>query len=720
MSRDDRLQRWWAALVGGTALAVYLWTACRTVSVGDSGELTVALGTGGIAHPPGYPLYTILGYLWLKLTFFLPPALAANILSGLAAAGTAVVLFFLCERVRGRKVPAILSAGLALTYAFSSPVWSSATNAEVYSFAGLLYGAALYAVVAFHHRNSARRLATAAFFCGLTLTHHFSSGVIWAGLLAVILIHRRTISRRSLAVAATLLILPLTLYLYLYFRFDPALPVNWMEERSLMSLWRMVSGEIYQRFVGLPSPGDLMLFLRQVGQLLLTAFGPGLAVMAVPGIIVILWRRNHLAWIILLPAGLNLLMISTYHIPDYEGYLLPLPIAVPLLMLSAFDWLVDRFRLPAAATVALAVALALIPLAYNFARCDLHRFELARHYGADLLDSAPGGAILFLKSDNGAHPALYLHYTEGRRADIELYSTNSTLTRLRHRYGGGDFDHIVDSLTAATNRVWWGTEYIVNQGMIPCRGRPALAGLTYGPGRPEEDVRRLGDRLIRFATDSLPQLDLQGDLKAQQIFLEYQLWCLDQTIRTGRTLGLEQAMEGLRRWGRRLGEPQTCLAVAQFLRVRNLTDEGLGWIELAFATDPPSYARRDIYVTLASIRRQRGELDRAELALQQALELDPGYAPARYNLNLIKAEAATKVRDWPAAAAAFEALVQLEPGNPLPYYNLGVMYDRIPGAADRAVVAFKTFVQIAGNEYPEAIARARERIAILETAPKRP
>ena len=701
-------------------MAVYLWTACRTVYVGDSGELTIALSTGGIAHPPGYPLYTILGYLWLKLTFFLPPALAANILSGLAAAGTAVVLFFLCEQIRGRKIPTVLSAGLALTYSFSYPVWSSATNAEVYSFAGLLYCAALYAVVVFYHENSARRLATAAFFCGLTLTHHLSSGVIWAGLLAVILIHRQTISRRTLAAAATLLILPVTLYLYLYFRFDPALPVNWMDERSLISLWSMVSGEIYQRFVGLPSPGDLALFLRQVGRLLLTTFGPGLAVLAIPGIILMLWKKNRLAWIILPPAVLNLLMVSTYHIPDYEGYLLPLLIAVLLLMLSALGWLVDRFRLPAAAAAALAAVLVLAPLAYNFARCDLHRFELARHYGADLLDSAPEGAILFLKSDNGAHPALYLHYAEGRRADIELYSTNSTLTRLRHRYGGEDFSRIVDSLTAATNRVWWGTEYIVNQGMIPCRGEPVLAGLTYGPGRQEDDVRRLGDRLTRFATDTLPQVDLKGDLKAQQIFLEYQLWWLDQTIRTGRAFGLAQAAEGLRRWGQRLAEPQTCLAVAQFLRVRNMTDEGLGWIELAFATDPPSYARRDIYVTLATIRRQRGELDQAEQALQQALKLDPGYAPARYNLNLIKAEAAAKAQDWPAAAAAFEALVQLEPNNPLPYYNLGVMYERIPGAADRALVAFKTFVQMAGNEYPEALARARERIATLETASKKP
>ena len=48
-------------------LAVYAAGACRTIYVGDSGELVAAVATLGIPHPPGYPLYVLLGKLWTLL-----------------------------------------------------------------------------------------------------------------------------------------------------------------------------------------------------------------------------------------------------------------------------------------------------------------------------------------------------------------------------------------------------------------------------------------------------------------------------------------------------------------------------------------------------------------------------------------------------------------------------------------------------------------------------
>src|SRR5436190_5939608 len=50
--------------VGVASLAVYVRTACRTIYVGDSGELAAAVHVLGIPHPPGYPLYVLLGKLF--------------------------------------------------------------------------------------------------------------------------------------------------------------------------------------------------------------------------------------------------------------------------------------------------------------------------------------------------------------------------------------------------------------------------------------------------------------------------------------------------------------------------------------------------------------------------------------------------------------------------------------------------------------------------------
>jgi hypothetical protein len=51
------------------SLAAYANTLCLTLYAGDSGELSAAAYTLGIAHPPGYPLLMILGRVFLLLSF---------------------------------------------------------------------------------------------------------------------------------------------------------------------------------------------------------------------------------------------------------------------------------------------------------------------------------------------------------------------------------------------------------------------------------------------------------------------------------------------------------------------------------------------------------------------------------------------------------------------------------------------------------------------------
>ena len=45
------------------ALVVYSWTLAPTVTLTDSGELILAAYGLGVAHPPGFPLWVMLGHL---------------------------------------------------------------------------------------------------------------------------------------------------------------------------------------------------------------------------------------------------------------------------------------------------------------------------------------------------------------------------------------------------------------------------------------------------------------------------------------------------------------------------------------------------------------------------------------------------------------------------------------------------------------------------------
>ncbi|MEW6679624.1 MAG: DUF2723 domain-containing protein [bacterium] len=75
-SKDERLIPFktidyaFGLLVLFGSFEVYLHTLTPTVEFHDSGELISVAYTLGIAHPPGYPLYTLLGEVFITLIPF--------------------------------------------------------------------------------------------------------------------------------------------------------------------------------------------------------------------------------------------------------------------------------------------------------------------------------------------------------------------------------------------------------------------------------------------------------------------------------------------------------------------------------------------------------------------------------------------------------------------------------------------------------------------------
>src|SRR5690242_6510647 len=69
-----------AGVTGIVAFAVFALTVQPSVPAGDSGELITSAYVLGISHPPGYPLYMLLGYVVSHLPGG-SPALWMNLLS---------------------------------------------------------------------------------------------------------------------------------------------------------------------------------------------------------------------------------------------------------------------------------------------------------------------------------------------------------------------------------------------------------------------------------------------------------------------------------------------------------------------------------------------------------------------------------------------------------------------------------------------------------------
>lgn len=125
------------AAAGAGALALYSATVAPGLTAGDSGELAAAAALWGLAHPPGYPLWTVLAHGWQAALAPLgfAPVQATNLLSAVLAAAAAALLARSLRRWTGSGAAALAAA---LAFAASGPIWSAAVVTEVHGLALLL------------------------------------------------------------------------------------------------------------------------------------------------------------------------------------------------------------------------------------------------------------------------------------------------------------------------------------------------------------------------------------------------------------------------------------------------------------------------------------------------------------------------------------------------------------------------------------------------------
>jgi hypothetical protein len=143
----------------------YVVTLHPGLPAGDSGELIAVAATGGVAHPPGYPLYTLLAGAFGRLVPLGSFAWRLNLLSAVCAAAAAGVLAAAAFRAT-RSVPGALVAAWA--FAFAGPVVSMALVAEVFALNALLAACVMLALAS----APGRSLAPLAGLGALALSHH--------------------------------------------------------------------------------------------------------------------------------------------------------------------------------------------------------------------------------------------------------------------------------------------------------------------------------------------------------------------------------------------------------------------------------------------------------------------------------------------------------------------------------------------------------------------
>lgn len=189
-SKINNITGWAVFLI---ASLVYIMTAEARGSFWDCGEFVSSCFKLQIPHPPGAPLFVILGRLFIVVFGNNPmnAAKAVNIMSALASSFTILFLFWtithFARRIVNLKITeipsayqiwSVMGAGVvgALAYTFSDSFWYSAVEGEVYALSSFFTAIVFWAILKWEHQadepGADRWIVFIFFMMGLSIGVH--------------------------------------------------------------------------------------------------------------------------------------------------------------------------------------------------------------------------------------------------------------------------------------------------------------------------------------------------------------------------------------------------------------------------------------------------------------------------------------------------------------------------------------------------------------------
>ena len=180
--RINNISGWAICLI---ACTVYIMTMEATGSFWDSGEFASSAYKLQVPHPPGAPLFVLLGRLFMAPFDPQHAATGINLMSALSSGFTILFLFWSIthfakkiirnnnEELTGQQIFAIMAAGTvgALAYTFSDSFWYSAVEGEVYALSSFFTAIVFWAMLKWEDSVTEEQK--------IGITGHFTSADRW-------------------------------------------------------------------------------------------------------------------------------------------------------------------------------------------------------------------------------------------------------------------------------------------------------------------------------------------------------------------------------------------------------------------------------------------------------------------------------------------------------------------------------------------------------------
>lgn len=651
------------------SLLLYTATLHPSIFSSDPTEFMTVIGVNGVAHPPGYPLFTLLG----KLASFLPLLTfpeRINFLSAIFGAATVGMTTHIILRLTKSNLAAVFGAG---TLSVAKSFWLYSVIAEVFTLNTFLLAVFVNQIISFIQKPDRKNALLSIFALAINASNHHTAALMLPTLVYIILKKRAAAGLKwnfiPMAFLASLAgLLP---YIYIIIAAQNNPPINWDNAINLKNLIHLFLrgdyGTTSLTAINLSYNSKTMALEYFLKSVLTETFGL-LPLFAAVGAVTFIHRKQTLLATPLiwgtLAMGPLFMVISRLPIASLnqaasmERFFMAPSLFLAILagygVASILNCLPTRIK----SISPIIILILLLPAATNISAASQKNNFIYYNYSVKLLSAAPPGAVFLGTDDISDYGISYLQLIEGMRPDVKLITMPKIVAPWYREALIGRYPELKNLISENPS------ETVKNL----CRAYAPL-GLIFSAGWPrqytgaEEVCLPLPDELsTRLLLPNAP-LDLESYIKKQTQFFDKFLVVVPPPNKRPRDLRTERLIYEI---------SAQLDAIGDTLNSRDDQNNAILFYERA--TDNSPYWYRSLN-KLSIIDVQKGEVKNAVAKVRESIKRNPD--------------------------------------NPWSYYDLGIMLLDIGDAAG-AKKALNNFLSFDTNPWNPQIAMAKRALAQIK------
>ncbi|MCL1957128.1 MAG: DUF2723 domain-containing protein [Fibromonadales bacterium] len=197
----------------------YGLTLARSLSFWDCGEYIAAANVLGIPHPPGNPLFVMLGRVFILLFGWLKgPAFAVNLMSAISSILCCLLIFEITKKILPKESPSLLAFFAASISLFGDTFWFNAVEAGAYSISMCIIMLQIWATLKWKETDSNKYLLLIIYIALLGLGFHTFCLLPLPAIFVFVLFKKIKFPIKFFFAAAFLIVLGFSSQLYLPIR----------------------------------------------------------------------------------------------------------------------------------------------------------------------------------------------------------------------------------------------------------------------------------------------------------------------------------------------------------------------------------------------------------------------------------------------------------------------------------------------------------------------